>query len=52
VLGLWAAIALIGVIVVNRDAILRAKAQFRERCGEPELRLPASAALFPSPRHT
>src|SRR5450759_252051 len=39
-------------LVVAGDAILRAEAQFRKRCGEPELRLPASAALFSSPRHT
>ena len=34
------------------DAILRTKTQFGKRCGEAELRLLASAALFSSPRHT
>ena len=39
-------------VIRARDAILRTEAQFRKRRGEPELRLLASAALFPSPRHT
>src|SRR6266567_2507235 len=40
------------IIIAEGNAILRAQTQFRKRCGEPELRLPASAAFFPSPRHT
>src|SRR5271163_11766 len=40
------------VFLAGWDTVLRGEAQTRERSAEPELRLLASAALFPSPRHT
>ncbi len=43
---------LLRLVAAAGDAVLRAEAQLAQRCGEPELRLLASAALFPSPRHT
>ncbi len=40
------------LVIGGRDAVLRPEPQFRKRCAEPELWLPACPAFFPSPRHT